>query len=277
MKVLVFYFVCLFYTGYVYGQKDSARIKYNLFNPVPVDMMKEMQTDRPDITESAYTVEAGHFQLETDLVKHSRNKSEGLSTTSMAYNVINLKMGLTQKLDVQMVLTTFVNNKTKEINSNKIIAKESGFDDIIVRTKYNLWGGENGKTAMAAMPYVSFPTSSFASNGLQGGIVFPFSLELKKGWNFGTQAGFDLVKEETKLYYADFYYSFTFGKSITEKLNTFVEGYINYGSYAKTADVFANGGIVFSVFDNLNIDAGFNYGINKTADKVFFTGLSFRL
>jgi hypothetical protein len=30
--------------------------------------MREMSTDRPDQTESAYTVDAGHFQVEMDLV-----------------------------------------------------------------------------------------------------------------------------------------------------------------------------------------------------------------
>lgn len=28
--------------------------------------MRDFETDRPDVTESAYTVDAGHFQLETD-------------------------------------------------------------------------------------------------------------------------------------------------------------------------------------------------------------------
>ncbi len=39
---------------------------YNLFNPVPENLMRELSPDRPDETESPYTVDAGHYQLEMD-------------------------------------------------------------------------------------------------------------------------------------------------------------------------------------------------------------------
>ena len=38
---------------------------YTLFNPTPRDRLREMSTDRPDKTESPFTVDAGHFQIET--------------------------------------------------------------------------------------------------------------------------------------------------------------------------------------------------------------------
>ena len=41
---------------------------YDLFHPTPNELMREMSTDRPDQTESPYTVDAGHFQAEIDLV-----------------------------------------------------------------------------------------------------------------------------------------------------------------------------------------------------------------
>ena len=37
--------------------------------------MRDFETDRPDITESAYSVDAGHFQLETDLFKTEHVKA----------------------------------------------------------------------------------------------------------------------------------------------------------------------------------------------------------
>ncbi|MEO7265206.1 MAG: transporter, partial [Ferruginibacter sp.] len=137
-----------------------------------------MQLDRPDVTESAYSVEAGHFQVESDLFKMVRNKSEDLSHTEMGYNVANLKLGLTERLDVQLVVATFVSRKTKEITSNKIIHKANGFDDITLRFKYNFWGNEGGKTALGALPYISFPTSTIDDNDHQFGVIFPFALEL---------------------------------------------------------------------------------------------------
>src|SRR5258707_15821817 len=39
---------------------------YTLFNPTPREYMRAFTTDRPDLTESPFTVDAGHFQLEMD-------------------------------------------------------------------------------------------------------------------------------------------------------------------------------------------------------------------
>lgn len=36
---------------------------YSLFKPTPRQFMRELTTDRPDQTESPYTVDAGHFQV----------------------------------------------------------------------------------------------------------------------------------------------------------------------------------------------------------------------
>ena len=33
---------------------------YNLFNPVPENLMRDLSPDRPDVTESPFTVDAGH-------------------------------------------------------------------------------------------------------------------------------------------------------------------------------------------------------------------------
>jgi hypothetical protein len=41
--------------------------QYHLLRPTPAELIPEMSTDRPDKTESPYTVDAGHFQVELDV------------------------------------------------------------------------------------------------------------------------------------------------------------------------------------------------------------------
>ena len=43
---------------------------YHLFNPTPRGQMRELSADRPDVTESPYTVDAGHVQLEMSFVDY---------------------------------------------------------------------------------------------------------------------------------------------------------------------------------------------------------------
>ena len=72
---------------------------YHLFKPVPKELMREMSTDRPDQTESPYTVDAGHFQIEWDLFNfvRERNTPGGGSEHTDTYTLgaTNFKMGLT--------------------------------------------------------------------------------------------------------------------------------------------------------------------------------------
>ena len=35
--------------------------QYNLFNPTPDELMRELNADRPDKTDCPFTVDAGHF------------------------------------------------------------------------------------------------------------------------------------------------------------------------------------------------------------------------
>src|SRR2546423_6881645 len=51
---------------------DKSR--YTLFNPTPRSLMRELSADRPDITETPYTVDAGHFQLEMDILRYSYDR-----------------------------------------------------------------------------------------------------------------------------------------------------------------------------------------------------------
>jgi hypothetical protein len=54
---------------------DPNKWQYNLFSPTPRALMRDMSTDRPDKTESPYTVDAGHFQFEADLVSFGIDRS----------------------------------------------------------------------------------------------------------------------------------------------------------------------------------------------------------
>jgi acyl-CoA-binding protein len=255
---------------------DTTSRRYTLFKPVPESEMGDMETDRPDVTESAYSVPAGHFQVETDLVRHVRNTSSGERNINNTYNLANYKLGLSNKMDIQFVVPTYVTVTTRNLATRQITGKASGFDDISVRLKYNFWGNSGGKSALAMLPYVTLPTSSISNNGVQGGIIFPFALELANDWKFGSQAAFSLVKEDDDRYHTEYLYSFTFGHPLVGHLDGFVESFITYSTYDKQAQVFANGGLVFAITGNFNIDAGINYGLKSSADKIYFVGLSFR-
>ena len=115
---------------------------YHLFNPTPRELMREFNTDRPDKTESPYTLDAGHFQLEMDVLNYSFDRYNGLPNNtrveSVAMAPVNLKIGLRDNVDFQLVLQTYNSVRTRDSVTG--VTQQSGFGDVISRLKINLWG-----------------------------------------------------------------------------------------------------------------------------------------
>src|ERR1700676_3207381 len=63
------------------GIRDKSG--YSLFNPTPDDQMRKFTPDRPTKGFSVRTVDAGHFELETDLVNYTYSKYLGIATRSV--------------------------------------------------------------------------------------------------------------------------------------------------------------------------------------------------
>lgn len=255
------------------SKPDSSKNKYDIFNPTPKNVMRDFETDRPDVTESAYSVDAGHFQFETDLFRTEKVKINGVTTISNAYNLINLKIGLSNTMDLQVVVSSF---ETENLKFANIENKNSGFGDISIRLKKNLWGNDGGKTALAAMPYISLPTANGAAK-VSGGLIFPFALSLPNDWGFGAQIESDVLENQNNTnYHLRFLSSATISHSLFKKCNFFIESYYTRDTEVDFSEYFANGGIIYELTENLKLDAGFNYGIKEESSKVYFIGLSFR-
>ena len=89
---------------------DPNKRQYNLFNPTPRALMREMSTAWPDKTESAYTVDAGHFQFKADLVSFSIDRSniEGARVFGVNVANVNLKAGLLNNADLQLIVENVI-------------------------------------------------------------------------------------------------------------------------------------------------------------------------
>jgi hypothetical protein len=256
-------------SGAVASAADKSQ--YNLFNPTPPALMREMSTDRPDTTESAYTVDAGHIQVEMSFVEWTRDGDFDEIVVAPA----NLKLGLLNNADLQLVVTPYVDQEDED--------DVSGFGDTQLRVKVNLWGNDGEtRTALAVMPYLSFPTGDddVSANKLEGGIIFPFAMELAERWGLGLMAEVDFVRDdEHDTHDVELLHTAAIGHDLTERVGVFVE-YIGTARFDGDGDYLAvlGMGVTYALEENVVLDAGVNVGLNDDADDVrLFTGLSFRL
>jgi hypothetical protein len=257
---------------------------YSLFNPTPAAVLREMATDRPDQTESPYTVDAGHLQVEMDLFAHTRDHdtADGANrvTRGYAFAASNLKIGLLNRVDLQLMLDTFVRVETDDRASGQR-ERRSGFGDVTTRLKLNLWGNDGGQTALALMPYVKAPTGGRRlSNGtVEGGLIVPLGVELPGGWSMGLMSELDVMLDADGAgHHPEFIHTVTFGHDIVGGLAGYVEFFSLISSDREAPWIgMVDCGLTWSLTANVRVDAGVNLGVTRSADDVNpFVGLSFR-
>jgi hypothetical protein len=258
--------------GFAQTLQDSTKRNFNLFLPTPKNQMRSFETDRPDVTESAYTVNAGHFQYETDLFKTDRSKVDGIKTVQNYFNSFNVKLGLTNSLDIQLVADMLVNmNVTRATTSRN----NSSFGNITIRMKQNILGNDVGKMALAILPFINIPTT--AKNKITGGLVVPLAVSLPNDWDFGTQIEADFETNQSgKGTHLNYQTSATISHALFSKCDFFTEASISREMELKSWEYFLNGGLVYELKENLKVDSGLYYGLKNRFSKVIFVGLSFR-
>jgi hypothetical protein len=253
--------------------------QYNLIHPTPDAYLRELTPDRPDKTESPYTIDAGHFQVEMDFANFTYRKDAG--TTTRAWNVapINLKVGLFNQIDAQFIYDNYLHVRTEDREAGT--TSQSGFGDFTTRLKINLWGDDGGKTAFGLLPYAKFPTSTdhLGNNAVEGGIILPLAVQLPADFELGMETASGVFRNQNdSLYHAEFINSITVGHDIIGKLGGYVEFFSNISTergsgWVGTADF----GLNYTVSKNVQLDCGCNLGVTRAADDVnVFSGITVR-
>jgi hypothetical protein len=242
----------------------SAEGHHHLFAPTPREQMRDMETDRPDTTESPYSVDAGHFQVEVDAVSGERDEGE----TELRLAATNLKVGLTSSTDLQLLFEPIV-----------LRGGESALGDLTLRLKRNLWGNDGGKSALGLMPFIRRPTAvePNGSSHAEAGLVLPFALELPAGFELGSMLEADVAYHEDH-YGTDLIVSMTAGHALFGEL----EGYLELISETPLdappdSALTSSLGLTLGLDDDIRVDTGARLGINAAApDLALFVGGSAR-
>jgi hypothetical protein len=261
------------------AQKSGSGDKkqYWLGNPTPHNALRPFTTDRPDVTESPYTVDAGHFQVELSLADYAYDRTSGTRTRTLGVLPINLKVGLSNNIDIQFVFTPYRRVETRDAGARSIA---DGFgDQTQIRLKINLWGNDGGTTAFAVIPFVKLPTEArgLGNNRVEGGLILPLAIALPDDFSLGTMAEFDLVyDDERRNYGVDVVHSATLGHPIIGKLAAYIE-YVGNAARSGGYRATASGGLTWQLADNCIIDGGGTLGLAGAVDDMtIFAGVSIR-
>jgi len=252
----------------------------SLFHPVPQGLMRKLSPDRPDKTESPYTVDAGHFQVEMDFANYTGDESDGVATKAWNVAPLNLKAGLLNNVDLQFVFDNYLNVRTED-RATGTTSTRSGVGDFTTRLKINLWGDDGGQTAFALLPFVKFPTSTgnLGNNAMEGGVIFPLAVKLPAGFDLGLETAISFLRDDSDSdYHEDFIHSITFDHAIAGRLSGYLEFFSDLSTERHSAWVgTVDAGLEFLVTENIQLDCGCNLGVTRAADDANpFAGITVR-
>ena len=262
------------------GETEAAKSQFHLFRPTPDALMREMATDRPDKTESAYTVDAGHFQVEMDLLAYTSDRSKHARLEGLALAASNLKIGVLNNLDLQLIIETYNLERTRDRATGES-SRSSSFGDLTLRSKINLWGNDGGPSALSVMPFVKLPTAGddFGNGAVEGGVIFPFAMELPAEWGLGAQIEIDQLRNASgSNYHQEFSHTIAVSHDLVEKLGFYVELFNSVSNEPHSAWIATfDFGFTYAVTRDIQFDAGMNIGLTDAADDFNpFIGLSMR-
>jgi len=266
---------------------SADKSAYSLGSPTPDRLLRELSTDRPDTTESPFTVDAGRFQIESNLFAYVRSRpdSEGAVTDSYRFATTNIRIGVTSAAEINVVLRPHEVVHTRPLAPAEAF-RNAGVGGLDIRAKFNVWGNDSfdkpGATALALLPFVTLPTDR--SNGVSpehalGGLIVPYAIKLTDKFGLGLNAGVVYLKDSAAAgYHAEYLSSASLSYEWSEKFGTYYEVAGLFGREDPLGDIVILGtGFTYKLSKNMQFDAGVNVGVTRAADRVNpFLGISTR-
>jgi hypothetical protein len=263
----------------------SDKSQYSLIDPTPERLLRDMTTDRPDTTESPFTVDAGRFQIETNVFGFSRSRpiASGTIIDTYEFATTNIRVGLTSNAEVNLVWQPY--GVVRSQASDPFASfRHSGVGGLDVRAKLNLWGNDAfdkpGSSALALLPFVTLPFNK--NNGVgpehvEGGLIIPWAISLPNNFGLGLNIGAQFVRGEgVSSYRPEYLTSASISYSWNDTFGTYYEVAAQFGG--SDGDIVVLGtGFTYKLGKHVQFDAGVNFGVTSAADRVRpFVGLSTR-
>jgi hypothetical protein len=233
----------------------------------------------PLITDDSGTQRAGKSQLEIN-GQHDFDK-QTIAGVQVKKSVNELAAVLSYGIadDVDLVVgMPYRWNRTRE---NGVTAfSGSGIGDVAFEAKWRFY--EKSALSLALKPGISLPTGDEKKGfgpGKTGYSLFFIASQEVKPWafhaNFGYMRNGNELEEEKNLWHLSAAGTYVITGNLTAVANVGMER--NPDTTAHQEPAFLLGGIIYSVNENVDLDAGVKFGMNHAeTDRSFLAGVAFR-
>ncbi len=228
-------------------------------------------------------MDAGHFQIESDVFNVTLDRSGGENTNTFLFSNPTLKLGLTNTTDIEVNLTPYEQVDIRDRLSGAKTHAE-GVGDLYLRGKLSLMGTDGGDIAVTFSPFVKLPTAAhgLGDGAVEEGFLVPMSFNLPQNWALTVDSEVDALKNA-----ADngrhlnlsglISFSRPVDKSLTLSLELWSDVNIDPRGTVRQYSFDLGAAWISPRRPNLQFDCGVNFGLNSaTPAAQFYTGVSQR-
>ena len=229
----------------------------------------------PLITDDAGTQGKGKFQLEINgQYGHDKDDDGVVQSTTPAAST--LTYGIIDSVDV-IVGIPYEWLKVKDSQST---SSQSGISDVAVALKWRFY--ETDGFSFALKPGITLPTGDKDKQLGTGKVTYSaFFITTKelKPWAFHLNLGYigneNKLDQRVSLWHASVAAEVEVAKGLKLVANTGIQRNSDRDSHTDPA--FVLGGLVYSITENIDIDAGYKHGLTKPeVDNNVLAGMTFR-
>jgi hypothetical protein len=224
----------------------------------------EIETDRPDVTNSSLVVPVGSLQSENGVNFSIRGDGRTIDGTDS-----RLRLGVAPCLEVLVDLPTYFANLQG--------AGNSGFSNVAPALKWQI-SPLPGTFDLSVVTGVALPMGAvaIAGRGAQPYLQFPWSSELRDGWGIsGMFTEFFRPADLSTKRISEA--TFVLEKKLTEQFKLFTEYVADYPEGASSS-LLLNSGAVYRLDRTHQVDFHIAFGLNHNAPNyIVGVGYSFRL
>lgn len=235
-------------------------------------------TDRPTKSNYACTVDAGHFQYEADIANSSFLRLDGVSTDTWLIANPTLKYGLSPDIDIEGSISPLAIVRTRDRSGNEQTI--AGVSDLNLRLKYEFLNQNEGALQASILPYVKVPAAraGIGNGAVEGGVLLPVNYKLGDSLTLTTVPEADFYKDSIGSgRHVNTAQLINLGIALPGSFTVYAELWSdwNFDPAGTIRQYSADGAVAYGVTQYLQLDAGVNFGLNRsTPDVQAYVGVS---
>jgi Putative MetA-pathway of phenol degradation len=238
--------------------------------------LRPLNADRPGVTESPNTIDPGHFQFETDLVRLINSKpGQEPRTRVLRLNAFAIRAGLTDHTEVQVFVDPYTVEKAWQ--PGEPVERSAGFGDVALRVKHNFIGDDDETEALvvAAIGFVRLPTGGReGAGGYEYGVLVPATYNFQHEWHVSAQAAsFVSYDRDEQQHAVELAPSFALDHGFNDWLAAFAEFSTRRNLKTRQWTSAINVGPIFHISERLQLDFGRRFALSSSADREYYLGL----